>query len=480
MSGESVRIGLEIHVQITTLKSKLFCSCPTDYRGKPANTNVCPVCLGLPGALPVVNEEAIKKAIMTALALNCKVNPVIIFSRKHYFYPDLPKNYQITQYAGVGAPIGVDGYIDIYCEGKSKRVRIKRVHLEEDPGRLVYPGKSIVSSPYVLIDYNRSGIALLEIVTEPDMTSPREARILLDKLRAILEYLEVSDLTLEGAMRVDANISIPGGERIEIKNIGSISDVERALAYEIVRQREILRKGGRVKRETRHWDSLRGVTVSLREKEEEEDYRYFPDPDLPPIVVPSSLVEEIKASLPELPDQKARRFIEQYSLPEHIARTLVLYRRLAEFFEEAVKIHYNPKRIASILITDYLSCIKRHGLRVGEDKATPEKIAKLVKMVDEGTISVNVAKELIFKIILDGVDPEVEVKRLGLTQVEDLNYMLKLVREVFSEYPKAVEDAKRNPRAINFLVGMVMRKCRGRLDPRKVRDLIVKELKLKV
>ncbi len=477
---ENVRIGLEIHVQITSLKTKLFCSCPADYRGKPPNINVCPVCLGLPGALPVVNEEALKKAIMTALALNCKINPIVIFSRKHYFYPDLPKNYQITQYAGAGAPIGTNGYIDIHYEGKTKRIRIRRLHLEEDPGRLVYPGESIVSSPYVLIDYNRSGIALLEIVTDPDMTSPHEARLLLDKLRAILEYLEVSDLTLEGAMRVDANISIAGGERVEIKNIGSISEVEKALAYEIIRQREILRKGGRVKRETRHWDSLRGVTVTLREKEEEEDYRYFPDPDLPPIVVSEELVEKIRRFLPELPDQKAERFIKQYSLPKHIAHTLVLYRKLADFFEETVKLHYNPKRVASILITDYLSCLKKHSLKIGEDRATPEKIAKLVKMVDEGVVSVNVAKELTFKIILEGIDPEVEVKRLGLTRIEDREYLMKIVREVISEYPKAVEDAKKNPKAINFLIGMAMKKSRGRLDPKKVRKALIKELKLKV
>ncbi len=475
-----VKIGLEIHVQITSLKTKLFCSCPTDYRGKPANINVCPVCLGLPGALPVVNEGALKKAIMTALALNCKVNPVVIFSRKHYFYPDLPKNYQITQYAGAGAPIGTNGYIDIHYEGKTKRIRIRRLHLEEDPGRLVYPGKSIVSSPHVLIDYNRSGIALLEIVTEPDMTSPREARLLLDKLRAILEYLEVSDLTLEGAMRVDANISITGGERVEIKNIGSISDVEKALTYEVVRQREILRRGGEVKRETRHWDSLRGVTVTLREKEEEEDYRYFPDPDLPPIVVSEDLVEKIKLALPELPDQKAERFMKQYSLSKPIAHTLVLYKKLADFFEEAVKIHYNPKRIATILITDYLSCLKKHGLKVGEDKATPEKIAKLVKMVDKGVISVNVAKDLTFRVILEGIDPENEVKKLGLTRIEDTEYLMRIVREVLAEYPKAVEDAKKNPKVINFLIGMTMKKSRGRLDPKKAREAIIKELKLKV
>jgi aspartyl-tRNA(Asn)/glutamyl-tRNA(Gln) amidotransferase subunit B len=324
------KIGLEIHVQITTLKTKLFCRCSADYRGAPPNTHVCPVCLGLPGALPTINRKAVEHAIAVCLALNGQVADELVFERKHYFYPDLPKNYQITQYT---KPICRGGYVEVEVKGRSKKVRIRRINLEEDPGRIVYPSGSPLTSPYALVDYNRSGVALLEIVTEPDMESPEEASAFLEKLRSILEHLGVCDCGLEGAMRVDANVSIEGGERVEVKNIGSISEVERALRYEIVRHATTLMKGGRVARETRHWDPVRKVTVPARVKEYEEDYRYMPDPNLPPVPIPSELVEKIRAELPELPDERVKRLVSQYGLALKTARVLVYTAKvLADFF----------------------------------------------------------------------------------------------------------------------------------------------------
>ncbi|MEM3981053.1 MAG: Asp-tRNA(Asn)/Glu-tRNA(Gln) amidotransferase subunit GatB, partial [Ignisphaera sp.] len=349
MLRPEVKIGLEIHVQLTTLKTKLFCSTPADYRGREPNTHVCPVCLGLPGALPVLNKKAVEYAIAVALALNCEINNKLVFVRKHYFYPDLPKNYQISQYDGVGfTSIAKNGYIKIYVDGKNKIVRIRRINIEEDPGKIHYIG-SIETSPYSLIDYNRSGIALLEIVTEPDMENPKEAKAFLEKLMAILEYLGVTDTSLEGAFRVDANISIADGSRVEVKNIGSIKEVEKALTYEIIRQKRIIELGGEVKRDT-------------RSKEYEEDYRYFPDPDLPPLVITKELIELVAAKMPELPDERIERFMEQYGLDEYRASVLVLIKWLADFFEESAKMYNNYKKLADLLITDFLRWIKEFEL----------------------------------------------------------------------------------------------------------------------
>ncbi len=286
---EDVIIGLEVHVQLNKLKTKLFCSCPLDYHGDEPNTHVCPVCLGMPGAMPVINKEAVKAAIKVALALNAEVQPFTVFDRKNYFYPDLPKGFQISQY---DRPLALGGYVKIEVDGKEKKISLKRIHIEEDPGKLTYKG-SITTAKYSLIDYNRSGAPLLEIVTEPVINSPKEARLFLNKLRIILEYLDVFDGDLEGAMRVDANISLRGGGRVEVKNISSFKGVERALNYEIMRQKNLLKLGRKVVRETRHFDEVQNITVSLRSKEEEQDYRYFPEPDLVPIYT-EKLLEEVR------------------------------------------------------------------------------------------------------------------------------------------------------------------------------------------
>ncbi len=479
MEADSVKIGLEIHVQLTRLKTKLFCSCSADYRHAPPNTHVCPVCLGLPGSLPVVNEEAVKHAIMTCLALNGRVARELRFVRKHYFYPDLPKQYQISQYDGPGGePICKGGFVEFEYRGEKRRVRIRRINLEEDPGRIVLPG--VVSprlAPYVLVDYNRSGVALLEIVTEPDLREPGEARAFLEKLRSILEHLEVCDCGLEGAMRVDANVSVAGGARVEIKNIGSIRDVERALAYEIARQRKLVEAGGRVRRETRHWDPVRRVTYTARAKEYEEDYRYMPDPNLPPIPIPERLVEQVKASMPELPDQRLRRMVSQYGLPEHLVKQMLVYKRLADFYEDAARLYQGYQRLAAFLVNDMLGWLKERDLQDLYTRVKPEHVAKLLRMVDEGRISLRQAKELIKPLLETGEDPERLAEKLGYARIADPEKLRPIVEKVVRENPKAVEDAKRNPKAINYLVGLVMRETRGRADPRVARRLVEEMLR---
>ena len=468
-------IGLEIHVQLTSLRTKLFCGCSADYRGAPPNTHVCPVCLGLPGALPVVNRKAVEKAIQVCLALNGTVAERLRFDRKHYFYPDLPKNYQITQYL---EPICRGGWVEIEGPGgRPKRVRIRRINIEEDPGRIVYPGGSPLNSPYVLVDYNRSGVALLEIVTEPDLSSPDEALEFLEKLRSILEHLGVCDCGLEGAMRVDANVSLEGGERVEVKNIGGLHDVKKALAFEITRQYDVLSKGGRVRRETRHWDPLRRATLPARVKETEEDYRYMPDPNLPPVTIPRGLVEKLRATLPELPDARARRLSSEYGLPEHVARVLVKRKVLADFFEDAAKLYRGDyRRMANYLVNDLLNWLKDEDLRGLYAKVKPEHLAKLMKLLDQGLVSIRQAKEMAEHIAKKGVDPEKLVKELGYTRIADPEKLRPIVEEVFRENPKAVRDALANPKAVNYLVGMVMRKTRGRADPGAARRLVLEQL----
>ncbi|RLI34761.1 Asp-tRNA(Asn)/Glu-tRNA(Gln) amidotransferase GatCAB subunit B [Candidatus Bathyarchaeota archaeon] len=473
---EKVKIGLEVHCQITSLKSKLFCSCPSDYRGKPPNTVVCPVCLGLPGSLPVLNWRAVELAARAALALNCKVSKRTLFMRKNYFYPDLPKNFQISQYdrAG-GAPIGSDGHVTFMVEKQRKTVRIRRVHLEEDPGKLAYKG-TIDTSPYTLVDYNRAGVALLEIVTEPDLSSPREARAFLQKLRSILEHIEVFDGSLEGAMRCDANISLEGGSRVEIKNISSFKDVEKALNFEIVRQRELLKKGGKVRSETRHWDEARGVTFSLRVKEEEQDYRYFPEPDLTPIELSDELLEKLRREMPELPDARKERLMRQYGLPEYDAEVLTSDRRMADFFEEAVRLGGKPKAVANWLMGDVLQVLYSLGQELPSSKLTPAYLAELTRLVETGEISIKIAKKVLWETMKTGMAPSAVVKEKGWKRLADEAELRRIVETVFAENPKAVEDALRDPKAAHFLVGKVMEKTRGMADPELTYRLVSQRL----
>lgn len=471
---ENVKIGLEVHAQLTSLKTKLFCSCPSDYRGKEPNTLVCPVCLGLPGSLPVLNKKAVKHAIMAALALNCQISEKMMFFRKNYYYPDLPKNFQITQYdrAG-GVPLAVNGYLYIEDQGRRKKIRISRVHLEEDPGRLIHVGP-IDQSPYTLVDYNRSGIALLEIVTEPDLKSPREARIFLQKLRNILEHLGIFDGSLEGSMRCDANVSLAGGTRVEIKNITSFKEVERALSFEIIRQRGLIEKGITVKRETRHWDEIRRITVSLRTKEEEQDYRYFPEMDLTPILISKSLIEEVRAEMPELPEKRVERFMEMYGLPKYDAEVLVSSKYLADFFEECVKLYDKPKEISNWMMSDLLRYLYENNIELYESKITPKKLVDMIHLIEEGVISGKIAKKILPEIIVSGRDPGEIVMEKGLIKIMDEDLLNDLADKVFAENQKAVRDALVDDKAIHYLIGQLMRITKGKADP-NIANKIIRE-----
>lgn len=478
MSNNEVVIGLEVHVQVTSLRTKLFCGCSSDYRDKPPNTNVCPVCLGLPGVLPVLNKKAIEKAIAVALALNSKISEEIVFVRKHYFYPDLPKNYQISQYDRYGlVPVAVGGSVTIDVGGLSKTVRIRRINIEEDTGRIVYPEKTVLGSNYALVDYNRAGIALLEIVTEPDFRSPREARIFLEKLASILEHLDVADTSLEGAMRADANVSVGGKARVEIKNIGSPRDLEKALSYEITRQLNIVKSGGVIERETRHWIKERGITVPSRAKELEGEYRYFPDPDLPPVPVTAELIEKVASSLPELPDSRAKRISREYGVGDYMASVLVLHKRLCDHFEHAARACGNPKLVSSILINEFLRWLDEADipLSVGILRLSTDRICKLVQYFEKGVVSIKLLKEYVRLAVLEDRDPEDLVKQ-GITTIGEEEELERLVDEVFKENPKAVSDALRDPKAINFLVGQVMKKTKGRADPKIVNEIIKRRL----
>ncbi|MCX8167959.1 MAG: Asp-tRNA(Asn)/Glu-tRNA(Gln) amidotransferase subunit GatB [Ignisphaera sp.] len=471
-----VLIGLEIHVQLTALSSKLFCPTHSGYRGGNPNTYVCPICLGLPGTLPVVNRRAVEYAVAVAKALNCEVSDRVMFVRKHYFYPDLPKNYQITQYDGPGfTSIARSGYVRIFVDGRTKMVRIRRINIEEDPGKIHYVG-GIEEAHYSLVDYNRSGVALLEIVTEPDIDSPKEARIFLDKLIAILEYLGVTETALEGSFRVDANISIEGYGRVEVKNIGSIKDVEKALTYEIVRQRRIIEQGGAVARETRHWDERKGVTVPLRAKEFEEDYRYFPDPDLPPITISNDMINRIASMIPELPDHRIERFMVQYNLDEYRATVLVLSKWLADFFEEGAKMYSNYKRLADMIITDFLRWVKELSIDPKRLSVKPYDIVRLLELLDKGVLSIKMVKELMPHVVSGGINIDEYIKLVGYTRIDDEQYLEQVALEAVKENPKAVEDALKNPKAINFLIGAVMKKTGGRADPQKTKDILVRVL----
>lgn len=468
------KIGLEIHCQLTGLRSKLFCSCACDYRGREPNANTCPTCTGLPGAMPLLNRRAVEFAGMISRALGCAVPGEIMFYRKNYFYPDLPKNYQLTQYNAYGVTsIGVDGLVE-YGGGMSARIR--RVQLEEDPGRLVH------ESAYTLIDYNRAGVPLVEIVTEPDFTDPKDVRDFLNKVTSIVEHLGVCDTRLEGAVRCDGNVSVGGGHRVEIKNVGSFSEVEKALRYEITRQRTMVSRDIEVKAETRHWDDARKVTKESRSKEEEQDYRYFPEPDIPSVVLGARFVESLQSSMPELPDARKARFVSSMGLTPHVAQVLIDNKELADFFEEAAKIFNAPKEIANWIVTDLMGFVDEKakegegrsmlaGLKVG-----PAHIADLAMLVEKGAVNRATAKQLLSQAVRSGEMPSGIAKTMQVSKLTDEGALSQAVDAVFAAEPAAVEDARKNPAAANFLLGKVMQQTKGRADPRAALELVRKKL----
>ena len=470
-----IKIGLEIHCQLTGLQSKLFCSCYCDYRAKQPNTNICPICCGLPGTLPLLNRMAVNFAYMISIALGCKVQDKIIFYRKNYFYLDLPKNFQLTQYNAYGiTSIGVDGKL----EYNGENARIRRIQLEEDPGRLVYENDDMNTSFYTLIDYNRAGVPLVEIVTEPDFTDPKDVRVFLNKITSILEHLGVCNTKLEGSVRCDANVSVDKDRRVEIKNVNSFREVERALSYEIARQKTMSIHNIEIKTETRHWDDTRKVTKQARVKEEEQDYRYFPEPDIPTIILGNEFLTTLKTNMPELPDERKTRFIIDYKLSEHVAQVLIDNKELADFFESAVKIYSSPNEIANWIVTDLLGfvCDSKEGSLLSGLKIEAKHIAELAKLVDLNTINRSMAKMILSQMISTGEMPLQVVERKDASKIDDRSFILESVESMFRSEESAVRDARQNPKAVNFLLGRVMQLTKGRVDPKIARELIEAKL----
>lgn len=479
MSKYETIIGLEVHAELRT-KSKLFCDCSTTFGAEP-NTQVCPICLGLPGVLPVLNKQAVEYAIEAALALNCEIQPYNKFDRKNYFYPDLPKAYQISQY---DLPLARNGYVTIHVDGKTKKIGITRIHLEEEAGKSVHSGDNILGSEYSLEDYNRTGIPLIEIVSEPDMRSPAEAYAYLTTLKNILQYTGVSDCKMEeGSLRCDANISIrlvgsdKFGTKVELKNLNSFRAVQKALEYEEKRQAKLLDRGEKVIQETRHWDESTGRTHSMRSKEEANDYRYFPEPDLVPVVISTEWIEKVRERLPELPEAKWQRFVHEYGLPEYDTELIISNRDMAEFFEATVKLHNDPKTVSNWVMGELTRLLKESGQAITESKVTPEVLARVIKLVDKGTISNTAAKTVLEESFKTGKDPDDIVKEKGLAQISDTAELEKVVAEVIAANPQSVEDFRNGKdRAIGFLVGQVMKATKGRANPKLVNELLRKKL----
>jgi aspartyl-tRNA(Asn)/glutamyl-tRNA(Gln) amidotransferase subunit B len=466
---DDVIIGLEIHVQLNRLQSKMFCGCSTAYHNSEPNTHTCPVCLGLPGSLPVLNKKAVEYGIKVGLALNCQIEEETLFYRKNYYYPDLPKGFQISQY---DYPLATKGRIMIRGDdGAERNIRINRAHMEEDPGRLVHAG-TIDKAKYTMVDYNRCGMPLLEVVTEPDLHSPKEARAFLDKLKSILEYLDVFDGSLEGSMRVDANISLKGGDRSEVKNISGFKGVEKALSYEITRQKNLQRRNIKVVQETRHFDEIRNITVSIRSKVGAHDYRYFPECDLVPLRI-ASWVPAVKAQLPELPDAKRERFVEQYGVTDDHAKSLTSEIKVANFYEAVAA--KSPHKLAAVWVADVLKGELNYR-DIGIDKFSPENMVEIVNMLSADKLTEDGAVEIIRTILDKGGSPEEIVKSKGLGKVED-EAVMKAVKEAVAESSAAVADYKAgSEKALNYIVGQVMKKTRGRASPAEAHRLVKAEV----
>ena len=474
MQYEAV-IGLEVHAHLLT-HSKIFCGCATSF-GAPPNTQVCEVCLGMPGSLPVLNEKAVEFALKMALATNCRINPESVFARKNYFYPDLPKGYQISQYE---LPLAEHGHLEVKVEGRARRLGITRIHMEEDAGKLIH-GES---RPVSFVDFNRTGVPLIEIVSEPDMRTPEEAVEYLKALRNILLYLEICDGNMEeGSLRCDANISLrPVGQtelgtKTELKNMNSFRFVKAALEFETKRQRALLDAGREIVQETRLWDTASNQTVSMRGKEEAHDYRYFPDPDLVPVCISEEWLESLRKNLPELPAARLARFQTEFDLPEYDAEVLTADKALADYFEAAVKEFPRPKQVSNWIMVELLRELKKSEAGIAACRVTPKALAKLLTLVEAGTLSGKLAKTVFEDMVATGRAPEAIVKEKGLTQISDAGALEEAAQEIIAANPKEAADYRAGKtKVMGFFVGQLMRKTKGQANPKLANEIFQKLL----
>jgi aspartyl-tRNA(Asn)/glutamyl-tRNA(Gln) amidotransferase subunit B len=468
-------IGLEVHAQLKT-KTKIFCSCSTAF-GAPPNTHTCPVCLGMPGVLPVLNKQVVEYTLRMAFATHCTINRESRFARKNYFYPDLPKGYQISQYE---LPLARNGFVDIGLNGGKKRIGITRIHMEEDAGKLTHDPER----PLSMVDFNRTGVPLMEIVSEPDIRSPEEAGSYLRLLRAIVRYLDISDGNMEeGSFRCDANVSIRPkgseafGTRTELKNLNSFKHVEKAIAFEITRQTEILEDGGRLIQETRLWNPDKNRTTSMRGKEEAHDYRYFPDPDLLPLIIDDDWIDSVQNSIPELPDEKKERFMEKYHLPAYDADFLTSSRELADYFEDCAKDFPNPKQVSNWIMGSLMALLNTQGKSIAESPISSKNLAQLLQLIDDKIISSKIAKTVFDEMAQTGSPPKKIVAAKGLVQVTDESTIKALVLKILQQCSTEVKDYKNGKtKLFGFFVGQVMKETKGKANPKIVNDVLKKVL----
>ena len=469
-------IGLEVHSELST-KTKIFCSCPTEFGGEP-NTHCCPVCMAMPGALPVLNKKVVEYAIKAGIATNCTIAKESKNDRKNYFYPDLPKSYQISQF---DMPLCTNGFVDIETENGPKKIRLVRIHIEEDAGKLNHDEYGRGS----LVDLNRAGVPLIEIVSEPDISSASEAEAYLKKLKSILEYIEVSDCKMqEGSLRADVNVSVKKkgtdelGTRTEMKNMNSFRSIVRAIEYESERQIEVLENGGIITQETLRWDDVSGKTFSMRDKEDAQDYRYFPEPDLAMIRISDEYVQKISKTLPEMPEKRKARYIEELGLPEYDANILTSSKHLSDLFERANNVCNNPKAVSNWIMSDIIKILNEEGIEADKLPFSAEQLGKLINLIDKKTISTSIAKTVLEEMTVNPKDPEEIIKEKGLIQISDEGAIKEIVLKILEENPQSIADYKAGrDRALGFLVGQAMKQTKGKANPQMLNTMFLEELK---